>query len=257
MTRPIREFSNSNLYHIIIKGNNDSLIFYDDMDRNVFLDRINLTKEEFKYKVYAYCLMSNHIHMVIDVSKENLSKAIQSLTIRYVSYFNKKYDQKGTFVQGRFKSKNIENQRYFLEVCRYVHRNPEKAGIEKTSQYNWSSYREYVGKEKVIEKRTLMYYLNNNIEEFIKYTNKIENIEEIMNYADFELSTQLNDDEVVEIILKKLNLNSINEVTNFFRQKENLQKIKELKNIKKISQRQLSRTIGVNKKIIAKYWKED
>ena len=67
MTRPIREFSNSNLYHIIIKGNNDSLIFYDDMDRNVFLDRINLTKEEFKYKVYAYCLMSNHIHMVIDV----------------------------------------------------------------------------------------------------------------------------------------------------------------------------------------------
>lgn len=256
MTRPIREFSNSNLYHIIIKGNNDSLIFYDDMDRNVFLDRINLTKEEFKYKVYAYCLMSNHIHMVIDVSKENLSKAIQSLTIRYVSYFNKKYDRKGTFVQERFKSKNIENQRYFLEVCRYVHRNPEKAGIEKTSQYKWSSYREYVGKEKVIERRTLMYYLNNNIEEFIKYTNKTENIEEIMNYADFELSTQLNDDEVVGIILKKLNLNSISEVTNFFRQKENLKEIKELKDIKKISQRQLSRIIGVNKKIIAKYWKD-
>ena len=257
MTRPIREFSNSNLYHIIIKGNNDSLIFYDDIDRNVFLDRINLTKEEFKYKVYAYCLMSNHIHMVIDVSKENLSKAIQSLTIRYVSYFNKKYDRKGTFVQERFKSKNIENQRYFLEVCRYVHRNPEKAGIEKTSQYKWSSYREYVGKEKVIERRTLMYYLNNNIEEFIKYTNKTENIEEIMNYADFELSTQLNDDEVVGIILKKLNLNSISEVTNFFRQKENLKEIKELKDIKKISQRQLSRIIGVNKKIIAKYWKDD
>ena len=194
--------------------------------------------------------------MVIDVSKENLSKAIQSLTIRYVSYFNKKYDRKGTFVQERFKSKNIENQRYFLEVCRYVHRNPEKAGIEKTSQYKWSSYREYVGKEKVIERRTLMYYLNNNIEEFIKYTNKTENIEEIMNYADFELSTQLNDDEVVGIILKKLNLNSISEVTNFFRQKENLKEIKELKDIKKISQRQLSRIIGVNKKIIAKYWKD-
>ena len=91
MTRPIREFSNSNLYHIIIKGCNDGVIFYDDMDRNIFLDRIKLTKEEFKYKVYAYCLMSNHIHMVIDVSKENLSKAIQSLTIRYASYFNKKY----------------------------------------------------------------------------------------------------------------------------------------------------------------------
>ena len=134
MTRQIREFSNSNVYHIIIKGNNDSVIFYDDMDRNVFLDRIKLTKDEFKYKVYAYCLMSNHVHLVIEVPNEHLSKAIQSLTIRYVNYFNKKYDRKGPFVQNRFKSKNIENQRYFLEVCRYVHRNPEKAGIEKTSQ---------------------------------------------------------------------------------------------------------------------------
>ena len=75
--------------------------------------------------------MSNHVHMVIEVPNENLSKAIQSLTIRYVSYFNKKYDRKGPFVQNRFKSKNIENQRYFLEVCRYVHRNPEKQELKK------------------------------------------------------------------------------------------------------------------------------
>ena len=257
MTRQIREFSNSNVYHIIIKGNNDSVIFYDDMDRNVFLDRIKLTKDEFKYKVYAYCLMSNHVHMVIEVTNENLSKAIQSLTIRYVSYFNRKYDRKGPFVQNRFKSKNIENQRYFLEVCRYVHRNPEKAGIEKTSQYKWSSYREYIGKEKIIEKKTLMYYLNNNIEDFIKYTNKVENIEEIMNYGDFELSTKLNDDELIDIVLKRLNFDSMDEVINFFNRKENIEKVKELKDIKRISQRQLSRIIGVNNKLIAKYWSKD
>ena len=237
MTRQIREFSNSNVYHIIIKGNNDSVIFYDDMDRNVFLDRIKLTKDEFKYKVYAYCLMSNHVHLVIEVPNE--------------------YDRKGPFVQNRFKSKNIENQRYFLEVCRYVHRNPEKAGIEKTSQYKWSSYREYIGKEKIIEKKTLMYYLNNNIEDFIKYTNKVENIEEIMNYGDFELSTKLNDDELIDIVLKRLNFDSMDEVINFFNRKENIEKVKELKDIKRISKRQLSRIIGVNNKIIAKYWSED
>ena len=254
MTRQIRELSNSKVYHIIIKGNNDSLIFYDDMDRNVFLDRIKLTKEEFKYKVYAYCLMSNHVHMVIEVPNENLSKAIQSLTIRYVSYFNKKYDRKGPFVQNRFKSKNIENQRYFLEVCRYVHRNPEKAGIEKTNQYKWSSYQEYIGKEKIIEKKTLLYYLNDSIENFIKYTNKVESVNEIMNYADFEINNKLNDQELINIILEKFNYDSIDKAINHFKEKENLKDLEELKNINKITKGQLSRIIRVDKRIIEKYW---
>ena len=102
-----------------------------------------------------------------------------------------------------------------------------------------------------------MYYLNNNIEDFIKYTNKVENIEEIMNYGDFELSTKLNDDELIDIVLKRLNFDSMDEVINFFNRKENIEKVKELKNIKRISQRQLSRIIGVNNKLIAKYWSED
>ena len=192
--------------------------------------------------------------MVIDVSKENLSKAIQSLTIRYASYFNKKYDRKGPFVQNRFKSKNIENQRYFLEVCRYVHRNPEKVGIEKTSEYRWSSYKEYIGKEKIIEKKTLLYYLNNSMENFVKYTNKIEDIQEIMKYADFEINNKLNDQELINIILKKFNYDSIDKVINYFKEKENLTDLKDLKNIDKITKAQLSRIIRVDKRIIEKYW---
>lgn len=255
MTKKIRKFSTSNVYHIIIKGNNDSDIFYDDMDRKIFIEKVNLTKKEFKYKVYAYCLMSNHVHMVIEVPRENLSKAIQSLTIRYVSYFNKKYDRKGPFVQNRFKSKNIENQKYFLEVCRYVHRNPEKAGIEYTFKYKWSSYQEYIGKEIIIDKKTLMYYLNNNIEEFIKYTNKTENIDEIMNLADFELSSKLDDGEVIGIILKRVNLKTIDEAIKFFKEKENKKQIINLKDIKGITINQLSRIIRVDKRIISKIWK--
>lgn len=255
MSKQVRLFSTSNVYHIIIKGNNDGDIFYDDIDRELFIDKIKLTKKEFKYKVYAYCLMSNHIHMVIEVPKENLSKAIQSLTIRYVSYFNKKYDRKGPFVQNRFKSKNIENQKYFLDVCRYVHRNPEKAGIEYTFKYKWSSYQEYVGKEIIVDKKALLYYLNNSIDEFIKYTNKTENIDEIVNLADFELSSKLNDEEVIDIIMKKMNLKTIDEVINFFKDKENKKQIIELKDIQGITINQLSRIIRVDKRIISKSWK--
>ena len=220
----------------------------------MFLERIKITKKEFNYKVYAYCLMSNHVHLVIEVPQEKFSKSIQSLTIRYASYFNKKYDRKGPFVQNRFKSKNIENQRYFLEVCRYVHRNPEKAGIEKTNNYKWSSYNEYISKERIIDKKVLMYYLNNSIENFVKYTNKVEDIQEIMNYADFELNNRLNDEELMKIILKRLNFNNIEEVINFFKNKENIKDVEKLKDIKGINKSQLSRIIRIDRKNISKYW---
>ena len=101
-----------------------------------------------------------------------LSKAMQSLQIRYVRYFNKKYMRIGTLFRDRFRSKKVEDLEYFLEVCRYVHRNPEKAGIELTQNYKWSSYQEYLGqgKRNIIDKKVLLHYYTNNLDEFINYT---------------------------------------------------------------------------------------
>ena len=135
MARGLRIFSNSKVYHIILKGIDNQNIFYDDQDRRVFLKDLLITKKDYDYKIYSYCLMSNHVHMVIRIEKEFLSKAMQSLMVRYVHYFNTKYKRVGALVQDRFKSKNIENEKYFLDVCRYVHRNPENAGISKTEEY--------------------------------------------------------------------------------------------------------------------------
>ena len=253
MTRHLRKFSNSKIYHIIIKGIDAEDIFYDDMDRNVFLEKIKLTKKEFNYEVYAYCLMTNHVHMVIKVLDEDLSRAVQSLTIRYVSYFNKKYDRKGPFVQNRFNSKNIENQKYFLEVCRYVHRNPEKANLEKTNKYKWSSYREYIGNEKIINRKVLLHYFGNNIENFISYTNKVESVSEMINIADFELENKLSDDEVIKIILNLFNLNSVTEIISFFKDRKQIKKLNVIKNIHK---NQIARIIRVDRKTVSKYFEE-
>lgn len=254
MSRPLRKFSNSKVYHIIVKGIDDSDIFYDKEDKIVFLEILKICKKKFNIKIYAYCLMSNHVHLVLSIDDENLSKSMQSLMVRYVYYFNKKSDRKGPFAQCRFKSKNIEDQNYFLTVCRYVHRNPEKAGIEKTYNYDWSSYKEYVYDAKIIDKNVLLHYFGNNLEYFKKYTNKTENLEELMNLADFELSTLLHDDDLIQIILKKCNLNSVNEIINYFKIKENRKIIKDLKNIPKINASQLSRIIRVNRKCISKIW---
>ena len=151
MSRPLRTFSNSKIYHIILKGINNQDIFLYDSDKVFFLNQLLFTKNQFNYQIYSYCLMDNHIHLVIRIEDEFLSKAMQSLSIRYSQYFNYKYERTGPFFQNRFKSKNVENLKYFLEVCRYIHRNPEKAKMSKTEDYDWSSYKEYIGNSKIKE----------------------------------------------------------------------------------------------------------
>ena len=135
--------------------------------------------------------------MVIKVEKEFLSKAMQSLMIRYVHYFNKKYNRTGTLLQNRFKSKIIENQKYFLEVCRYVHRNPENAGIAKTENYKWSSYNDYINNGKLVDKNVLLHYFGNNIKEFIDYTNKYNQYDDLNEFAEYEMTGQLNDEKSI------------------------------------------------------------
>jgi len=255
LSKYIREFSNSKIYHIIIKGIDESTIFYDDEDRNVFLNKLKVTKKKFKYKILAYCLMNNHVHLVISIENENLSKGIQSLIIRYASYFNRKYDRKGPFVQNRFNSKKVESQRYFLEVCRYVHRNPEKAGIEKTDKYKWSSYHEYIGKEKIIDRRFLMHYLGNDINNFTEYTTKKESKQEVNRLAEFEMIRKLSDDIVIKIILEKFKFNSVDEIINYFKNEKNYEKIKVLKEIQGTNPTQIRRIIRVSRRLIEKHWR--
>lgn len=257
MSKIPRRYSISNTYHIIIKGIDNQNIFYDNQDRRVFLEKFLTTKKDYDIQIYSYSLMDNHVHMVIKIQKEFLSKAMQSLMIRYVRFFNKKYDRIGTLVQCRFKSKNIEDQDYFLKVCRYVHRNPENAGIAKTDSYEWSSYQEYVKKEKIVDKKILLHYYNNDINEFIKYTNECENDENLNELAEYEIMNKLTDEELLGIIMKMFNINDVDKIASFFKNhdKEELKKdIEKIKKIRATNKTQVARVIRVNRKIITKYW---
>lgn len=262
MTRERRRISNSKIYHVIVKGIDSQDIFYDDQDRNYFLNQVLKLKEEFNYDIYSYCLMSNHIHMVIKCEKKFLSKMMQSLMIRYVYYFNRRYDRTGSLVQNRFKSKCVENQKYFLEVCRYIHRNPEKAGMAKTEKYKWSSYKEYVGEEKIINKKVLLHYFNNDISEFVKYTTKLEfeneDIENIYDYAEYEIINRLSDTELMNLIMKRFKISDKDAFINFFnnKSKDELKSyIKIIRNIKGTCRNQVARVTRINRKLISDAWK--
>ncbi len=133
-------------YHLIIRGNNRGTIF---LDENCFIRYIELLrgyKIRLKYKLYCYCLMPNHIHLILEASeKAPISKIMQCINTCYAHYFNKKFKRTGHVLQGRYKSIIIKDNEYLLHLSRYIHMNPVKAGLCKRAEdYKYSSARDYL-----------------------------------------------------------------------------------------------------------------
>ena len=98
-------------------------------------------KEKYDFDIYAYCLMSNHIHLLIKEEKEPIEQIMKRIATRFVYWYNVKYQRVGHLFQDRFKSEPVENDAYFMTVIRYIHQNPLKAGLCKDiSAYKYSSY---------------------------------------------------------------------------------------------------------------------
>ncbi|SDD78590.1 hypothetical protein SPACI_042220 [Sporomusa acidovorans DSM 3132] len=120
----------------MIRGNERRDIFLDDEDKLTFIDFLYSKKSDEGCLLYAYCLMDNHVHLVIKEGGSGIAKLMKRIGTSYVKYFNQKYQRVGHLFQDRYKSENIENNTYFLTVIRYVHQNPEKAGIAGKEAYS-------------------------------------------------------------------------------------------------------------------------
>ena len=156
MPRMARKVSSTKVYHVILRGNDKQNIFFDEQDYKKFTKEIKNTKEKYGYELYAYCLMTNHVHLVIYDKNNMLSKIMQSLEVTYSAYFSKKYEKTGHLFQNRFLSKEVETREYLMQVCRYVHQNPVKAKISTVDKYKWSSFKEYLYGEKIVNTKMLL-----------------------------------------------------------------------------------------------------
>lgn len=144
MPRAKREKSKTNIYHIVCRALNKQVLFEEDRDYLKYLSIVREAKDDFKFSIYAYCIMSNHIHLVIKDNYDNLSKFISIINQRYSMYYNKKNNRVGYVFSGRFYSETIENKEYFLQCIRYIHQNPLKAMIcKKVDDYKFSSIHAY------------------------------------------------------------------------------------------------------------------
>ncbi len=131
----------------MLRGNNRKNIFFSDSDRYYLYSLLEEGIIRFNYKIHAFCLMTNHIHLIIEVGEMTLSKIVQNIAFRYTQRINKRKKRVGHLFQGRYKAKLVENERYFLELGRYIHLNPFDAKIvENSVDYPWSSFRDYLGK---------------------------------------------------------------------------------------------------------------
>ena len=146
MARPLRiEFPGA-LYHVTSRGNASQRVFRDDEDRELFLATLAWVVERFGWRCHAYCLMDNHIHLLIDTPQPNLSRGMRQLNGVYTQRFNRRHGKVGHLFQGRYKAILVEKEGYLLELARYIVLNPVRAKMVKTPErYPWSSYQPMLG----------------------------------------------------------------------------------------------------------------
>ena len=147
MSRMQRLIINNASYHIMVRGNQKQITFIEEEDFAKYLDLLRHYKREYGFKLYGYCLMSNHVHLVLAVKNGiDLSKIMQGLNQAYTIWFNKKYKKVGHLWQGRYKSMVIQKNKYMLDCLEYVELNPIRANISKSPfEYPWSSWKARLG----------------------------------------------------------------------------------------------------------------
>ncbi len=162
MARPLRiEFPGA-LYHVLGRGNQKQDVFLDDEDRHVYLKRVQRYKEEIGFFLYAYVLMPNHVHLLIETYKEPLSKIMQRINLTYTQYFNRKYDTVGHVFQGRYKALLCDRDEYLLSLVKYIHLNPVRANLaDGPRQFRWSSHQEYLnGRAEISDAETILKFFS-------------------------------------------------------------------------------------------------
>ena len=145
MARPLRIEYPGAVYHVMCRGNNRQVIFRDDQDRKRYLEKLSLYCQEKNVKLLAYCLLVNHVHLLVETPDGNLSKMMQPFQTSYTVYVNKRHGRTGHIFEQRYKAMVVDKDNYLLQVSRYIHLNPVSAKVVKRPQdFRWSSYGAYL-----------------------------------------------------------------------------------------------------------------
>ncbi len=247
MPRQGRKKSKSGLYHIMLKGIDDRNIFLQEGDRKKFLSHVIKAKEKGGFLLLAYCLMDNHVHLLLEENEE-LGTTMKRITVGYVLWHNHNYGRSGHLFQNRYLSEVVETDEYLVTVARYIHQNPVKAGlVKKAKDYHWSSYQQYIDayKGKVTQlnpERIKVYFKSRtDFETFM-------NMEQDDKCLDYITTGKITDEELAAIIEKKYQVKAGRKMV----KEERNKLVQDLYKTERTSIRQLARVLGVSKGVIEK-----
>ncbi len=168
MSRSARKKSDWGMYHVMLRGINRERIFLDGEDPAKFMDLLLRGREKAGFGLYAWCLMPNHIHLLMKEGEEPLGQIFRRVGSPYVYWFNRKYERVGHLFQDRFKSETVEDDAGFLNVMRYIHCNPVRAGLcEKPEDYPWSSFARYFEEDSPVDASMVLGIIDR--EEFYRF----------------------------------------------------------------------------------------
>ena len=201
MPRSARERSQTGIYHIMLRGIDKRDLFLTENDYKKFLHYVESAKEKSEISLLAYCLMTNHVHMLLKEGNEEVGDSIRRIAVGYAQYHNRTHGRTGHLFQNRYQSEPVNNDSYLLVVSRYIHQNPLKAGLAKNiKDYKWSSYNHYLSdKETITDKDFLKKYFA-NIRGFIEFNNQ-SNSDQCL---DFNEKARYTDDDL-KIIISGIN----------------------------------------------------
>jgi len=254
MPRRAREKSSTGVYHVMVRGINRQDVFNDEEDKQKFLSNLKKYKEICRYDLYGYCLMSNHIHLLIKEGIEPIDRVMKRIGASYVYWYNMKYGRFGHLFQGRFKSENVEDDVYLKVVLRYIHQNPLKAGIvQDLADYTWSSYNEYIKQEGIVTDIAFILKIFDSdfqraaaiFKDFMEEENKDRCLDDELRKKQFI------SDEDARAIIKKMTGSPNPQVLQTISIKERDEIIRKLKE-KHLSVRQLARLTGLGKRVVEK-----
>ena len=248
MPRRARIKSQTNIYHIMLRGINRQQIFFDKEDYRVFENILRHYKSICDYRLYAYCIMGNHIHLLIQTGSVPLEKIFKHIGSAFVYWYNCKYERVGHLFQDRYRSEAVLNEQYYLTVLRYILRNPVKAGIcRHPAEYPYSSGYEYVSMNPHLTDTEFTFHLI-NAEQLRKYILE-DNDDECLEMSE-RPRRRCSDAVAEELIYQEFGSFSppVGEAKGQQRELLN-ESIKKLIN-SGISIRQLSRLTGISKKLI-------
>ncbi|MCK6208833.1 transposase [Bacillus infantis] len=249
MPRQARKKSMTGIYHVMLRGINKQTIFEDDEDRRRFIYTVLKYKKKYDFDLFAYCLMDNHVHLLLKEKEITLSDIIKNLSSSYVYWYNTKYDRSGHLFQGRFRSENVETTPYFLKVIRYIHQNPLKAGLARSAfSSKWTSIHEYTSPSSPLNTAAALKLFSQNKDESITLFKEYMNALNQDECLEDNPRSRKTDEQLISYI-REIGIHHTSMLQQMNKPQRNTI-LRELRKLEGVSDRQLSRVTGVSRSII-------